>query len=65
MIKYYCDFCKKEMNLNFAKPDTEIGVTVTKSIAQNNRSTTKIEHICEACNTILIDTLTEIGLEVV
>jgi hypothetical protein len=52
------------MELNISRPDTEIGVTVTRSITQNNRKTEKLEHICEECNKKLINSLNTLGLGV-
>lgn len=67
MIKYFCDFCKKEMEMVGPKLDTEIGVTVTKMITPNSSSfrAEKIEHICKDCNAKLIQSLNALGLEVI
>ncbi len=64
MIKYFCDFCKKEMQMNFVKPDVEVNVTITRLVTQNNRTTQKAEHICPECNDKLIASLSGLGLEV-
>lgn len=64
MIKYFCDFCKKEITMTMIKPETEIGVTINKQLNVGNRTTQKVEHICTDCNAQLIGNLTTMGLEV-
>ncbi len=66
MIKYFCDFCKKEMEMVGPKLDTEIGATITKRIDPNssNYRTEKVEHVCKDCNAKLIQSLNVLGLEV-
>ena len=64
MIKYFCDFCKKEITTTMAKPETEVGVTMTKQLSASNRTTQKVEHICTDCNALLIGNLNTMGLEV-
>ena len=64
MIKYFCDFCKKEMEMSFKKPDTEIEITISKMVSTNNRTTQKAEHICSECNDKIISNLAGLGLEV-
>ncbi len=65
MIKYFCDFCHLEMQINKPKPEIEVGITTTRKIAENNYKTEKIEHICQDCNIKLVNSLDEMTLEVV
>ena len=65
MIKYFCDFCKEEIPMMGPKPDTEINVTVIKSLSPNNRTSQKVEHVCDACNQSLITKISEMGYEVI
>ena len=64
MIKYFCDFCKKEIPMVGAKPDVEINITVTKAIAGANRTSQKLDHVCAECNEALIETMKTMGYEV-
>lgn len=64
MIKYFCDFCKEEMEISIAKPDVEVSITLTKVINTSNRTTQRAEHICLKCNELLITNLTGLGLGV-
>ena len=65
MIKYFCDFCKKEITTT-AKPDKEVGITISAlNTTGNSRSTVKVDHICLECNELLIEDLKTRGLEVI
>lgn len=64
MIKYFCDFCKKEMSMNIAKPTVEISVSVITQVNAGNKATQKAEHICVECNELLKSKLSDMGLEV-
>ncbi len=65
MIKYFCDFCKKEIPV-IVKPEKEVGITISALNATgNSRSTLKVDHICTECNELLISDLKTRGLEVV
>ena len=64
MIKYFCDFCKKEIPMVGAKPDVEIGITITRAISGSNRTSQKLEHVCVECNEALIETMNIMGFEV-
>ena len=64
MIKYFCDFCKKEIPMVGVKPDVEVGITITRAISGANRTSQKLEHICVECNRILIDNMNTMGYEV-
>lgn len=64
MIKYFCDFCKKEIPMVGVKPDVEINITVTKTIAGSNRTSQKIEHVCSECNESIKSTIISMGYEV-
>jgi len=65
MIKYFCDFCKKEITTT-EKPDIEVGITISSANSTgSSRSTLKVDHICNECNELLITDLENRGLEVV
>lgn len=64
MIKYFCDFCKKEIPMVGVKPEVEIGITITRAISGSNRTSQKIEHVCSECNQALIDSIKTMGYEV-
>lgn len=64
MIKIFCDFCKQEM-FPPTNPPIGVGITIAKSIQSGaSQSITRIEHICNTCNDLILADLQAKGLEV-